>query len=97
MAKRGKDGKGKGGQDEPNPDRAAEIAQRSLMIESWKARDEIYENLFGKYTTVTPENYGPPAKLSSSSKKKKASGNIWLDSADPGDPNAESQHLAILG
>jgi Suppressor of fused protein (SUFU) len=98
MAKRGKGGKGKGEQDEPNPERAAEIASRGLMIESWKARDEIYENLFGKYTTVTPENYAPPAQLSSSSKKKKkGSGNIWLDTADPGDPNAESQHLAILG
>jgi hypothetical protein len=98
MAKRGKGGKGKGEQDEPNPERAAEIASRGLMIESWKARDEIYEHLFGKYTTVTPENYAPPAQLSSSSKKKKkGSGNIWLDTADPGDPNAESQHLAILG
>jgi hypothetical protein len=98
MAKRGKGGKGKGDQGEPNPERAAEIASRGLMIESWKARDEIYENLFGKYTTVTPENYGPPAQLTSSSKKKKkGSGNIWLDTADPGDLNAESQHLAILG
>jgi hypothetical protein len=97
MTKRGKGGKSKDNRDEQDADHEAEIAQRGLMIQSWKARDEVYENLFGKYTTVTPENYGPPAELRSDKKKVKGSGNIWLDTADPGDPNAESQHLAILG
>jgi hypothetical protein len=105
-AKRGKGGKGnKGGKgrkgehqpEETNPDNLAQVTRRSLMIQSWQARDDLYENLFGKYTSVVPENYGPPAKLSSDYQSTQKSGNIWLDTADPGDPNAESQHLAILG
>jgi len=96
MAKGGK-GSGKRKGEGPNPDHEAEIAHRELMIQCWKARAEVYETLFGNYQSVTPENYGPPAQLDSGSKrKKKSSGNIWLDTADPGDPNAESQHLAIL-
>jgi hypothetical protein len=97
MTKRGKGKKGKGNPEEVDPDHEAEVAHRELIIQCWKARDEVYEGLFGKYTTVTPENYGPPVPLSSDKKKVTGSGNIWLDTADPGDPNAESQHLAILG
>jgi len=79
------------------PDRESQGQQRSLIIQAWKARDELYKNLFGKYTTVTPESYGSPSELSVTETQSKNTGNVWLDTADPGDPNAESQHLAILG
>jgi hypothetical protein len=95
-----KGGKGKKRKKQPeetNADNLAQIARRSLMIDSWKARDELYESLFGKYTTVVPESYAPPSELPSDYQSTEKNGNVWLDTADPGDPNAESQHLAILG
>jgi len=77
--------------------REDQVAHRKLIIQCWQARNELYESLFGKYTTVTPENYGAPGALAAQAEPESESGNVWLDTADPGDPNAESQHLAILG
>lgn len=38
--------------------RAAALAQRRLLINSWKARDDLYKQLFGNPSYVTPEHYG---------------------------------------
>jgi hypothetical protein len=83
-------------------ERAFQAAQRSMMIDAWKARDELYRGLFGKYSTVTPSTYGPPPSLSLDERTtpgpdKRWTDNLWKDTADPGDPDAESQHLAVLG
>src|SRR5262249_30264362 len=74
-----------------NRDREAHVDNRALIIEAWKARDELYKNLFGNYTHVSPANYAPPSPLPSAKVKSNET-----DTADPGDPDAESQHLAVL-
>jgi len=33
---------------------------KELLVSSWKARDELYESLFGPYTSVSPVDYAPP-------------------------------------
>ncbi|MDZ4834478.1 MAG: suppressor of fused domain protein [Candidatus Melainabacteria bacterium] len=37
-----------------------ESTRRHLLLGAWKARDKVYNQLFGKPTYVIPENYGPP-------------------------------------
>jgi len=33
---------------------------KELLVSSWKVRDELYQSLFGQYTSVSPADYGPP-------------------------------------
>jgi hypothetical protein len=80
-----------------DPEEELEIARESrrLLISAWKTRDELYQELFGQYTRVEPKNYGPPSpdvSLNLTEKKKYDEGG----SADPGDPEACEQHLAVL-
>jgi hypothetical protein len=94
MAKKGKRKKKDDHNSDQNRDPEALAGNRALIIETWKARDELYKSLFGNYKYVTPAGYGPPAPLEADAAK--APGNLWSNTADPGDPNAESQHLAVL-
>jgi hypothetical protein len=81
-----------------DPEEELEIARasRRLLRNAWKVRDELYLELFGPYTRVEPKNYGPPSSEVSldlgADKKAYDEGG----SADPGDPSADEQHLAVL-
>ncbi|MGH9553211.1 MAG: suppressor of fused domain protein, partial [Terriglobales bacterium] len=58
-------------------------------------RNELYKELFGEPSYVSPANYAAPSPLTR--KKKKVDLNtVHGGSGDPGDPEAEEQHLAIL-
>jgi Suppressor of fused protein (SUFU) len=97
MAKKGKRNKKDESDSNDNREQDALAGNRALIIETWKARDELYKSLFGKYTHVTPANYSPPPQFPTEAPQNtQATGNFWSDTADPGDPNAESQHLAVL-
>jgi hypothetical protein len=76
-------------------EREAAKAQRRLLINSWKARAELYKQLFGEYSYVTPANYAAP-KADLSKPKKKSTKLVSTDTGDPGDPDAEENHLAVL-
>ncbi|MBI2812630.1 MAG: suppressor of fused domain protein [Candidatus Melainabacteria bacterium] len=76
-------------------EREAAKAQRRLLINSWNARDKLYKELFGAHSYVTPANYAAP-KDDLSKPKKKSSKLVSTDTGDPGDPDAEEHHLAVL-
>lgn len=65
-----------------------------LLASAWKARDRIYQQLFGKPAYVTPANYGPPSV--DACVKADRSDALSMDTSDPGDPTMEEQHLAVL-
>src|ERR1700761_5397666 len=69
-------------------------AQRRLLIKSWKARDELYRQIFGEPSYISPPSYAPPPEIviDTAADKKLAS----LDTADPGDPGLEEQQLAVM-
>jgi hypothetical protein len=83
-----------GGSGDPNKDREDAIAHRHLLIESWQSRDELYKQLFGPYSYVTPANYGPPPELVV--ERYVDDNTINGGSGDPGDPNLEEAYLAVL-
>lgn len=67
-------------------------AQRRLLIDAWQARDELYNELFGKPSYVSPASYQVPQEESPKPQSRSTS----VDTADPGDPASEEQHLAVL-
>jgi len=69
-------------------------SQRRLLIRSWKARDELYKQIFGPPSQIDPPSYAPPSEIVTETivDRKSAS----LDTADPGDPALEEQQLAII-
>jgi hypothetical protein len=79
---------------EEKEEQERKIAQRELLISAWKARDELYKELFGDYSYVTPSNYGPPPEdiRLSDAEAYRASN----DTGDPGLPPLDEQHLAVL-
>lgn len=90
MAKKGRkkneDGPHQGGED---------AAKRQLLIDAWKARDELYSQLFGTPAYATPSSYAPPSPVV---KRKRDEDRSAVDggSGDPGNPANEDQHLAVL-
>jgi Suppressor of fused protein (SUFU) len=72
---------------DPEDEREAAQAQKRLLISAWKARDELFKQLFGDPSYVTPANYAPP---------KKSNKHVSTDTGDPGDPDADEHHLAVL-
>lgn len=90
-------GKRKKGEKEgqTDPDDELKLAEqgRRLLIESWHSRDELYGELFGSYSSVSPENYGPPPAVITNQTRNFM--NV-SDSGDPGDPDLSAQHLAVL-
>lgn len=70
------------------------IAQRKLLHDTWVARNELYRSLFGEPAYVTPENYGAPSPVPEEEPQDAFAGSN--DTADPGHPQREEQHLAVL-
>ncbi len=89
-------GLGTGGGADPEDERAAAQSQRMLLISAWNARDELYKQLFGDYSYVTPPTYAPSKAEVKKPKKKKSSKHASTDTGDPGDPEAEEHHLAVM-
>ena len=81
------------GHDQGRSEQESSAAQRKLLIEAWKARDELYRQLFGEYTHVNPSAYAPPSEIVL---PERDTNTAHGGSADPGDPTAEEQHLAVL-
>lgn len=75
--------------DEQNDD----AAQRKLFIRAWEVRDKLYRNIFGDYTHVSPENYGPPSAIVKSIETIHP---FNQPTNDTGDPGLEDQRLAVL-
>lgn len=69
------------------------MARRDLLISAWRARDELYKNLFGENASITPANYGPPPPIKQLDKEASSRSQT---STDTGDPGLEDQHLAIF-
>lgn len=76
-----------------------ESKRRKLIAACWKERNNLYRSIFGKPSYVTPKDYGPPSEMipddfferqESVQKRKDA------DTANPGDPTLDEQHLAVL-
>ncbi|MBS1957701.1 MAG: suppressor of fused domain protein [Cyanobacteria bacterium SZAS-4] len=87
---------GLGGSDsDPESEREAAKAQRRLLISAWNGRAKLYKELFGDYSYVTPANYAAP-KDDLDKPKKKSTKLVSSDTGDPGDPDAEENHLAVL-
>ena len=91
MAKKRKKKEGKPQEPRDNmEDRQTIIAQRDLLISAWRARDELYKNLFGEPTSISPANYAPPPPISWS---LDTAGSQAADMATVG---LEEQRLAIF-
>lgn len=48
------------GEDDPEFERESELSRRKLLLDSWKVRDALYQELFGDPAYVSPASYGPP-------------------------------------
>lgn len=68
---------------------------KDLLISSWKARDELYETLFGPHTSVSPPDYAPPQLRKN---KDDASARKAEFKVDPVDDQLDvsNQQLAVL-
>lgn len=69
------------------------IAQRQLLIRAWQARDKLYRDLFGDYTSVLPASYAPPPAIVPG---KKASSSTKSKGKTVHDPGLDDQRLAVL-
>ncbi|MBX9694702.1 MAG: suppressor of fused domain protein, partial [Cyanobacteria bacterium] len=76
-------------------DREMEGRRRKLLADAWRARDLLYQQLFGKPSYVTPANYAPPSEVVPDDFEQRQA-SMQTDTADPGDPTLEEQHLSIL-
>lgn len=80
---------------DPAEQKRVMVAGRELLIAAWKARDELYRELFGEPSYVSPENYAPPPPLKAESIILDEE-RVSRDTADPGDPDLAEQQLSIL-
>ncbi len=76
------------------PTEEEELQRLQLIADAWKSRDDLYRQLFGKPSYVSPSSYAPPAVALPEKDKKKPS--RVMDTGDPGDPGSDEQHLAVL-
>lgn len=65
-------------------------AEGQLLIEAWKGRNELYQELFGPYSSVSPTKYEPPLPPKSRYDDALNKGG----SSDPGDEDGD--RLSIL-
>jgi len=95
------------GEDDPEYEREQELSRRRLLRQAWIARNNLYIELFGQPTYVTPAGYAaPPEPALTESGKERAEHNDTgapesgksdsRDTADPGDPDPTEQNLAVL-
>lgn len=54
------------GQEDARWEREQEAARQNLLLESWVARNNLYQELFGQPAYVTPANYAAPNSKESS-------------------------------
>lgn len=64
-------------------------AEHILMKEAWEARNSLYKELLGDYTSVMPSRYEPPED----SRLLRGAGSMG---ADTGDPKNNEKALALL-
>jgi hypothetical protein len=86
------------GKDDPEYEREQEEARLKLLRRAWIARNNLYRELFGEPTYVTPASYGPPSDVmpEEGAKPAKYDKHQSLDTGDPGDSDPTEQHLAVL-
>ena len=81
--------------EEANSDVELEGARRQLVASAWRARNNVYQQLFGKPAYVTPSTYREPSsEVPANFGKKDAAQDA--DKPRPGDTMSEEQHLAVL-
>lgn len=64
-------------------------AEGQLLVEAWKARDDLYRQLLGDFTSASPARYAPP-ELPSSRYDESALG------GGTSDPGNDDQRLSVL-
>ena len=62
------------------------LPNQQLLIDSWQLRDDLYRELFGGYTTVSPSRYAPP----------QSTGERSPDVGGSSDPGSEDVRLTVL-
>ncbi|HEY9679740.1 MAG TPA: suppressor of fused domain protein [Drouetiella sp.] len=88
---------GRDDQSDEDYEREKAAKNRKLLISSWKARDELYKQLFGEPSYITPDTYAPPKESDAGKpKKKKSSKYISSDTGDPGNPDDDEHQLAVF-
>jgi len=81
--------------EEAESDVEMEADRRRLLAGAWRARDQVYQQLFGKPAYVTPANYSEPTEEVPANWGHKPD-MTGVDTSNPGDPPMEEQHLAVL-
>lgn len=81
--------------EEANSDVELEGARRQLVAAAWRARNNVYQQLFGKPAYVTPSTYREPSSEVPANFGKKDLAQD-ADKPRPGDTMSEEQHLAVL-
>lgn len=66
-----------------------EATRRQLVYGAWKARDKVYQQLFGKPAYVFPDTYGPPSL-------EVPEGFATRDHSQPDTSADTEEHLAVL-
>lgn len=72
-----------------------EQARRTLIVDAWQARNEIYNQMFGATSFSDPANWAPPPRELPSDYKPNNSKTMSLDTSEPIIASDEQQ-LAIL-
>lgn len=71
------------------------VANRQMIAGAWEERNRLYEQLFGRYSHVSPASYAAPSReVNRESLIPKDPSKT--DTKDPGEPNPEEAHLAVL-
>lgn len=82
--------------EEAETDVEMEATRLQLLASAWRARDKVYNQLFGKPAYVTPASYREPSTVVPPDFGKKRKDTTGADTGNPGDPTNEEQHLAVL-
>lgn len=82
--------------EEAETDVEMEATRLQLLASAWRARDRVYNQLFGKPAYVTPASYREPSTVVPPDFGKKQKDMTGADTGNPGDPTNEEQHLAVL-
>lgn len=80
----------------PEEERVATVKQRTLLVESWHFRDDLYRELFGEPAYVVPDTYAPPPLLVEEEVVLADNREPKGETGDPGHPGLDEQHLNVL-